>query len=301
MFMRRAFFIYNPEAGGGRLLSTITDIREKLQQCGAVVELLETQKSGDARKWARQAAADDWVIVMGGDGSVHEVVNGLAAQKNPAPFSIIPGGTANDYARVLGIPLEWQTASQFPLLGEAHRATRNVDVIRRGENAYAANFWGIGYVTQVSDGIESNEKRWLGKLAYFIETMKQLGDIPTFNVHLEWADGHYEGPAQLVLVLNGNSVGGIRLLSDDVKVDDGWLDVLVLKRVSVTYLRAFLGAKWGGQPPVHEELLYFKTKQLKVDATPRQAVDCDGEDGGDTPTELTVLPGHLRLLLPLVH
>lgn len=298
--MRRALFIFNPKAGHGRLLHTVATIREKLEKNGAAVELLETRQPGDACKWAAQAASEDWVIVLGGDGSVHEVVNGLAAQDNPAPLSIIPGGTANDYARVLGIPLDWQAASQFPPLDEVHLSTYQVDVIRIGETDYAANFWGIGYVTQVSDGITGNEKRWLGKLAYFLETMKQLGDIPTFEACLEWDTGTYEGPAQLVLVLNGNTVGGIQLLSDDVRINDGLLDVLVCKQVSVSHLSTFLAAKWSGQAPVNEELLYFKTKQLKITANPVQSVDCDGENGGITPAELTVIPGHLRLFPPLV-
>lgn len=289
--------IYNPTAGNGRLKAYIPQIVSKLQQTGAKVETKETRRAGDAKRFAVKADTKDWIVVAGGDGTVHEVVNGLAQSPSSPDLSIIPGGTANDYARTLAIPLDWEAASDFPIPGQHFRKCK-VDVVQCGKDLFFANFWGIGYASQVSTQMDGNSKRLFGRLAYLLQAIQQVNEIPTFDVYLRWKTGRYKGPAQLILILKGQSIGGVRLLEKQTHISDGQMGVLVMTQVSLMQLKAFLEARWTDQIPQDDGFFFFQTDHLTVSASPEQIVDCDGEQGGVTPADISVVPQHLQIILP---
>jgi diacylglycerol kinase (ATP) len=291
----RAIVILNPNAGKRKLLHVIEDIEAELTKIFRQVQIFQTEKQGDGADLVRRmSGATDVIIAAGGDGTVYELINALAPLRQRPVFSILPGGTCNDFSRTIGM-------SQNPLQAVKQIAAlkkRKIDVGRTSDQ-YFLNFWGIGLISQVSADVESAEKEKLGRLAYYISTLQHLKTTDhTFEVALSSASGKtIQETATLLIVSNGAFMGGIPAFFPHSSVEDGLLDVLLIKDISMETLWSILQAKVKQDATLSTHLMHFRTPSLRVETNPRQRIDCDGERNAFTPTELTVLPRHLEMLV----
>lgn len=292
---KRARLIYNPTAGREDIKRNLPDILTMLEDGGLETSCHATKGEGDAVYAAQRAAAHgyDVVIAAGGDGTVHEVVNGLARTEQRPSLGIIPSGTTNDFARATDIPRQF---------GEAcHVITRGHSIpidIGRLNDRYFMNIAGGGWMTDVTYDVPSKLKTVLGQLAYYAKGLEKLPSIRPIRVKIETDGDVWEETIMLFLIANSQSVGGFEKLAPTADLSDGLFDVIVVKKVTLAEFIRLVGMAVRGEHLSDPRIIYFKTDHLRVTSPDRVLLNLDGERGGELPCEFNVLPRHLQLFVP---
>lgn len=290
----RVKIVINPNAGQNKLQPAMETIVEKLRNVFQDVEVYETKEAGDAGRYIEETAGDvDLFVVAGGDGTVHEAVNALCPLEKRPVFAILPGGTSNDFSRAIGM-------NQNPLIAVDQLLKQDIRFVDVGKtnDQYFLNFWGIGLMTHVSENIDPDAKETFGRMSYYMSVAQNIGTHEPFELKVSSEDGHFTGEAAMLVVGNGSFTGGIRAFFPRSDIEDGLLDVLIVKETSLKTLWSILHSKVAKDFPEKDEgMIYFQTDKLSVSAKPQQLIDCDGERSFHTPSEISVLPGHIQIIV----
>ncbi len=215
--MKQIALICNPAAGNKEMLASIDQIAKMLQYHLGPTEVYWTTKPGDGANFIRQHANQvDLVISAGGDGTVHELVNALAPLPHRPILAILPGGTCNDFSRAIGMSQDAMKAVEQIL----HQKKQKID-LGVGGNRYFLNFWGIGLVTQVSEGIADSSKERLGRLAYYLSAAQHVMAHQPFHLSIQTDTDSYTGEAAMVIVGNGSYIGGLQAFFPESSLQDG--------------------------------------------------------------------------------
>ncbi|WP_126425164.1 diacylglycerol kinase [Brevibacillus marinus] len=296
--MKRARLIYNPSSGREAIRRRLPDILDFLEEAGYETSCHATKGKNDATIAAERAAAHgyDVVIAAGGDGTIYEVVNGLAEKKRRPMLGIIPCGTSNDFARALGIPRSLGDACEVITNGR----TKRID-LGRVNDRYFVNIAGGGSLTELTYEVPSKLKTMLGQLAYYVKGIEKLPSLRPTRIRLQTRDKVViDDEIMLFLVANSRSVGGFEWLAPNANLSDGLLDCLVLKKTSLPDFVRLVTLALKGDHIKDPNILYFQTDYLK--ATPHDTgtvlLNLDGELGGQLPCECRALPGHLEVFVP---
>lgn len=293
--MKKAMFIINPSAGKEKAadykelgIQTLTDI-------GYEVDVRETEGAYDATRFAREACEKeyDFVVAMGGDGTINEAVSGLAEQPHQPLFSLVPLGTVNDFARALGISLDPPEAIEALKTGTEKR----VDIAKVGDR-YFMNILALGKIAESTSEVAPEKKTKLGALAYFIEGVKALTSDEQMYFTVTHDNGEWKGEAKLVLVALTNSVGGFENLAPEALTDDGLLHVYVVENAALPAFIRIAGALLRGQLEKDPAVEVIHTTSVTIDATEPVLCNIDGDEGDETPLEIKVLPRHIRAIVP---
>jgi diacylglycerol kinase (ATP) len=285
---QKILVILNPAARGERANAQ----REKIAALSLRLVVQLTTSPGDARAMAQQAVQDGYstVVAAGGDGTVNEVVNGLAG--SDVTFGILPVGTMNVFATELGIPQN-DLAKAWKII-EAGQA-RQVDQPRAGDE-YFVQLAGAGLDAEVVQRTTRDSKKALGPMSYLI-TLAQVAARKPPTVHIDPVDGPpREG--SFVLVGNGRLYGGPFVLFKDARLDDGLLDVLVFKNQSHWDLIRYFQAIAFGNHPGLPDVEYFQTRGLRLMSREYVPMELDGELTGSLPVELGFSSRKLNVLVP---
>jgi diacylglycerol kinase (ATP) len=287
--------IFNPTSGrgtGGRLRD------EARARLGEGYEWLPTQRPGHATELAKEAAAQfDVVIAMGGDGTVGDVARGiLAAQAETgkeASLGILPAGTGNDYARNLGIPLRLDTAVEIIHSG----VIRRVDVGVMNGIPFINNT-GTGFDSAVMQTMNTGIRGLKGQPAFLAAIFKTLPGYRAFTITLE-VDGEARRAEKVMMVsvLNGKVYGAGMEAAPHAEMDDGRLDVLIVKATSKLKLLPLVRKVGAGQHIGDPLCEMFQARTLKITTIPTLPINMDGEIRGTTPMEITVRPRALKVLV----
>ena len=280
--------IINPVSGKDQpILNVINDI---FYQKGIQWDISITKKYGDAAKFARQAAEAgcDLVAGYGGDGTQHEVANGLMG--TGVTMGVLPGGTGNGFGTELGIPNELRPAVE--LLANSYNK-RKIDIVKMDD-------WKEGYFVQrLFTGIEPEEqtsredKNKYGTLAYLGRDIKRLRDIKDIPYTLKIDGETIEVMGHKCYVVNSAKAGTGLSISETFKVDDGYIDVFMLSR-DLQSTNAALN-RFFNLENEKAGMNYWRGKKIEIDATPDQPVWTDGEHTGRTPISMEVVPGGLTV------
>jgi diacylglycerol kinase (ATP) len=287
----RVDLIINPKAGNGRLQQHLESIISELEHHFPNVKVFETDEPGDASDYIHQLKElPDLVIGAGGDGTIYELINALAPLEVRPAFGIIPGGTCNDFARAIGI-------SQIPLEAAEQICEQNFRAIDVGQcnHQYFLNFWGIGLITEVSTNINPKMKESFGRLSYYLSALQTISEDRSFKLKIESDECAYEGDAAMVLIGNGPFTGGVRAFFPQSDIEDGKLEVLIIESNRFQTFWDMLRSKVMQNVPNSEDLLYFQTKHISIEASPNQTIDCDGERDYETPSTISILPSHIQM------
>ncbi|MBM7643825.1 YegS/Rv2252/BmrU family lipid kinase [Scopulibacillus daqui] len=292
--MDKVSVIVNPNAGQKKIKNHLDSIKNILSDGFKQVSFYETRKKGDGTSYAKKLAnSSDVIIAAGGDGTVYEVLNGLSPLNDRPAFAIIPGGTCNDFSRALGM-------SQNPAKAAEQIVQQNIQDIDVGFDGcqYFLNFWGIGLITAVSSQIEEDIKSTFGRLSYYLSTIQNIKENDTFHYEISSSDYYYSGKAEMIIIANGPFTGGIKPFLPEVNIQDGMLDVLVLREANLSSLFSILKKRTGMLASIDENIIHFQTPQLTLKTSPKKLIDCDGERHLKTPAEATIraLPNHLKML-----
>lgn len=290
--IKRARIIYNPTSGRELFKRSLPDVLEKLERAGYETSAHATTAAGDATVAARDAINRkfDLIIAAGGDGTLNEVINGIAEQEYRPNIGIIPMGTVNDFGRALMIPKDIMQAVDVILEG----AIVPVD-IGKMNNSYFINIAGGGKITEVSYEAPSRLKTVLGPLAYYVKGLEMLPDIKASDVRIEYDGEVYSGEVMLFLLGLTNSVGGFEKLVPDASVNDGYFTLLFLEKVNLAEFGHVFALAARGEHLKHPKVHYVKAKDIKISSFDRVQLNIDGEFGGILPAHFVNLERHINV------
>ncbi|MCG8370488.1 MAG: YegS/Rv2252/BmrU family lipid kinase, partial [Proteobacteria bacterium] len=234
MTARPVHLFLNPTAGRGRAGKREARIRELLGKDDIALDVHRSRAVGDLEKQVRERvdAGARRIVVAGGDGSVHEAVNGIMRAAGDAAFGVIPTGTGNDFAKAAGIPLDWRHATAL-LAGRMATGTngRSIDIGRMNDR-YFANGAGIGLDARVTR-IARSYRAPIGDLVYLLAIFRaMLEGIASPHMRIVSESANREGATTLVNVANGDWIGGMFNIAPNARNHDGRFDLLVVAPVS---------------------------------------------------------------------
>ncbi len=294
--MKRARLIYNPTSGREMIKRHLPGILEKLEIAGYEASCHATTGAGDATEAARIAVERqyDVVIAAGGDGTINEVVNGLADQEYRPKLGIIPAGTTNDFARALQIPRDVGSAVDIITKGDLIP----VD-IGRIDNKYFINIAGGGRLTELTYEVPSKLKTMIGQLAYYLKGIEMLPSIKSSDLTIEYDGKLFEGEAMMFLVGLTNSIGGFEKLAPDASINDGLFSLLILKKVNLAEFIRIATLAIRGEHVNDPNVIYTQANRIKVHSNEKVQLNLDGEFGGLLPAEFENLYRHLEVFVPM--
>ncbi|MCH1624653.1 diacylglycerol kinase [Fredinandcohnia quinoae] len=292
--MKRARIIYNPTSGREIFKRHLPEVLMRLEGAGYETSCHATTCEGDATNAARIAVERkyDLVVAAGGDGTINEVVNGLAGQEYRPTLGIIPVGTTNDFARAIGVPRTIEGACDVLVEG----ITAPID-IGRVNDKYFINIAGGGRLTELTYEVPSKLKTMLGQLAYYLKGMEILPSIKPTHVSIEYDGKLFEGEIMLFLVSLTNSVGGFEKLAPDSSLNDGLFDLLILKKANLADFIKVASLAIRGEHIHDPHVIYAKANRIKVNPTDKMQLNLDGEYGGLLPGEFENLYQHINVLV----
>jgi YegS/Rv2252/BmrU family lipid kinase len=279
--------IINPSARSERA----RDLCRKIEHLSTRAYVRITNGPGEARALAEQAAADgcERVVAAGGDGTINEVVNGLAG--SDTALGLLPLGTMNVFATELGLPIGnlrkcWEVIE--------HGLVKPVDLLRANDQ-YFVQLAGIGFDAQVVAATSFDFKKTLGPLSYIISATQIASKKPP-SLTIRGGGGTRQG--SFVLIGNGRYYGGPFVLFKNALIDDGMLDVLIFKNLGYLDIVRYLQAIVLGNHTALSDVEYFQTANVRVTSTEPVPVEVDGDVIGTLPVSFKVLPRTLRVLVP---
>ncbi len=294
--MKRARIIYNPTSGREIFKKHLAEVLQKLEIAGYETSCHATTGPGDATKAARMAIERkfDLVVAAGGDGTINEVVNGLAEQPYRPKLGIIPVGTTNDFARALHIPRDIEAAADIIVKGD-----RIPVDIGRINDRYFINIAGGGRLTELTYEVPSKLKTMIGQLAYYLKGIEMLPSIRSTEVSIEYDGKLFEGEAMLFLVGLTNSVGGFEKLAPDSSINDGLFSLLILKKTNLADFIRIATLAVRGEHINDPQVIYTQANRIKVQSSEKLQLNLDGEFGGLLPAEFVNLYRHLEVFVPI--
>lgn len=289
--MKRARIIYNPSAGRELFKKELPNVLARLEGAGYETSAHATTGEGDATAAAITAVERqyDLVIVAGGDGTINEVVHGIAQADYRPTLGIIPAGTTNDFARALCIPREIDKAVDIILQDHI----KALDIGKVNES-YFINIAGGGDLTELTYDVPIKLKAAIGQLAYYVKGIEMLPFLRPVSVKIEYDEEVFEGDIMLFLVSNTNSVGGFEKLAPDALIDDGYFDLLILKKTNLPEFLRIATLALRGAHLEDENIIYTQAKKIKVTPDERMQLNLDGEYGGLLPGEFENLTRHIK-------
>lgn len=275
---KKLYFIYNPHSGRGQIKNKLFDILQVFSDAGYELTVHPTRERKDATRQI-EALADDYdlVVCSGGDGTMDEVVEGMMHRKHRMPIGYIPSGTVNDFARSLKIPRNMVHAAYIAVEGRDFPC--DMGTFNEEHFVYIAAF---GIFTDVSYSTRQDMKNVLGHMAYLLEGMKRLTNIPSYHMRLWSEECCTEGDYIFGMVTNSRSVGGFKsIIGRKVQFDDGVFEVTFIRRPqNAAELQETLAAIVLKEID-SKYMDSFRTSKLTVEADTAVPWTLDGEFGGE--------------------
>lgn len=292
--MKLVGLIYNPVAGDTAFRHRVDQVIATLQSGGVLVIPYRTTAPGDAAVGAKELIAQGCsaLLVAGGDGTIHQVVNTLVQEQADIPLGVFPAGTANDFAVQLGLPKNPDAICNLVL----ENRVRRVD-LGMVNNRVFVNVASAGALTDVSYNIDLGLKNTLGKLGYYLKGLEQLPRMRPVDVEIKLDNRIISGPISLLLVLNGGYAGGFQLVPK-ADLQDGLLDVLIVRTCQWTEFIGLFLKLFRGEHINDPKVSFYQTSSLSVNSLTSIETDVDGEQGPHFPWQVAVLPGRLQIFAP---
>nr|WP_188109854.1 MULTISPECIES: diacylglycerol kinase family protein [unclassified Streptococcus] len=281
--------IINPTSGGEKALDYKEKLENKAREYFDDVETKITQKAKDATNFAEEAARERYesILVFGGDGTVNEVISGIAERDYIPKLGIIPGGTGNLITKLLEINQDIDGAIEeldFNL-------TDKID-IGKANGHYFGYIFSIGSLPEAIHNVEIEDKTKFGILAYAVNTMKSVMTDQVFNIKVETENGNYLGEASHVLVLLTNYFADKKIFEEN---KDGYANILILKDASIFSKLSLIPDLLKGDLVENENIEYIKARTIKISSDIELESDVDGDKSDNLPVDIKVLGQHIEV------
>ena len=283
--MQKALFLYNPAAGRGRIARNVGGIVDIFSENGWEL----TPEKIDFGRNPFDAHPDiRMVVAAGGDGTVNYVVNRMRERGLSLELGIIPAGTANDFAGIVGMAKDPLEAARQIVTGEVQALDCGVV-----NGLHFVNIFSFGIFTTTSQRTPDERKHKIGKLAYIIEGVKEFRTMHAVPLEIE-ADGERFGLRSLmVLIFNGETAGGFHLARRS-SIKDGLFDCILLEKKN--FFRSTLAMcryLAGGSPKI---VRHLRARRIDIRSSVNEPTDVDGQKGAEFPLHIECLAGGLRVM-----
>lgn len=294
--MKRARIIYNPTSGRELFRKHLPEVLEQMEIAGYETSCHATTCEGNAIEAAKEAVERgfDLIVAVGGDGTLNEVISGVAEFDVRPKIGLIPMGTTNDFARAVHIPRDIKKAVEIIIQGDSIP----VDIGRMNDR-YFINIAGGGRLTELTYEVPSKLKTVLGQMAYYLKGIEMLPSIRSSNVRIEYDGEVFEDKVMMFLIGLTNSVGGFEKLAPDASLNDGKFTVLILKELNIAEFIRVATLALRGEHLSDPHVIYAKASHVKVTSEERVLLNLDGEYGGLLPAEFENLYRHIDVLVPI--
>ncbi|MFN0153133.1 MAG: diacylglycerol/lipid kinase family protein, partial [Gaiella sp.] len=294
-------FLVNPASANGSTGRRWPELARRAAAAGLVGDALFSERPGHLAELARNAALGGAgrLVVIGGDGSVNEVANGLLDVERRPEVAVVPRGTGWDFVRTFGIPRNIEAAARVALEGTIREIDVGVAVFRSWAGVETtsafANVASVGIGGAVAQRANDTTKALGGKASYLWATLAVFSRWQATDVHVTVDGEHRQGRMLEVVVANARYLGGGMKMCPDAEPDDGLLDVLTLGDITKRDLAVNLPKLYRGTHLPHPKLEALRGAAVTVDATQPLPLQLDGEQPGTTPVRFEVRPRLLRL------
>lgn len=275
---KRLLFILNPRSGKGQIKAYLADILDIMVKAGYEVTVHTTQCQGDAtEKTIKEAENYDRIVCSGGDGTLDEVVTGMMVAPVKKPIGYIPAGSTNDFGNSLGIDKNMLNAARISVSDQLFPC--DIGKFNSDSFVYVAAF---GIFTEVSYATPQDLKNVLGHAAYIIEGAKQLRDITSFRMQVEYDGNVLYDEFIYGMITNSKSVGGFTgIIQGDIGLNDGVFEVTLIKMprnpIELNEILAFMTGMISDSSMVYS----FQTSEIKLTSNEEVPWTLDGEFGGN--------------------
>ncbi len=295
--------ILNPYANRWGADARLSEVETALKSAKLNYEVVKTSGPGDGTELAKTAVSEgfDAVVAAGGDGTISEVVNGLIATTPPdaptPPLGILPIGSANDLAKMMGLPLDLAKAAS--MFKNGHTKLFDVGQVQYdGKTHYFDNNSAIAMEPMIT--LEHMKiQRISGEARYYLAILKGIIKLKAWQMSITWDDGEYIGPTYLVSICNGPRTGGM-MIAPGASLDDGYFDIVLSPEVPKTTVVSFLLKLTNGTHIEDPKITFVRTKSLKITSQPGTPLHADGEILSHAAQELRydILPKKLTIISP---
>ena len=295
----RACVIFNPTARGDKA----RHFRRHLEEFSNGIALKPTQAPGDGRRLAAEAVQDgfDTLVAAGGDGTVNEVLNGIADAPSGfarARLAVLPLGTVNVFARELGLPLQLRAAWQAILSGRERiidAPFADFSTEHGPQRRHFAQLAGAGLDARAISLVDWQLKKRIAQFAYVLAGLKAMR-APHPLISVTASGQTVQG--ELVLIGNGRFYGGNLPMFPAAQLDDGLLDICIFPQVSWGLLARYALGYATRRPKPPRDLKVLRVPQAKLSASAAVPFEVEGDLCGVLPVELGILPHVLRVVVP---
>ncbi|MCD6482146.1 MAG: diacylglycerol kinase family lipid kinase [Candidatus Izimaplasma sp.] len=290
--MLRCQIIYNPESGKRDFVNYLDYVESRLIKAGYQVDIVATKKQKHAIDLAKKACEEkyDLLVISGGDGTLHECINGIAVSQYKPKIGYIPSGTACDLASTLKIPKNVSKAVDIILTGVPVK----MDIVK-STNGYFMYVTAIGTYVDISYVTNSKFKRYFGYFAYIFTGIKEFFTIPMIKTEIIHDKGIYKGYFSLILVINSQKIAGFDFVNRPI-LDDGKVDVIIYRYIPfINNFLYFLSIVSGPRvlPFVHR----FRTSKLDVYTNHPHKWNMDGEESKSGNLNIEVVKQAIEIIV----
>ncbi len=281
--MRRALFLFNPHAGKGKISASLSTILDTLTKAGFLVTTYPTQAKNDALEKIVAMGSDyERIVIAGGDGMLHEAINGIMKLERKPDLGYIPSGTVNDFALSHGIPKVIKKAAELA----AGESRQTIDVGRFGDE-YFSYVAACGAVTDIPYTTDQNAKNAFGFLAYLANATKYV-DFKNIKaacrqMEIITDDRVFNEEFLVCCVSNSKTIGSLKqLVPKDASLDDGLMEGLFIKKPNNLFeLNQALNLILTGNMNA-SKIVSLKSRRYEFHIKDQTQWTLDGEDGGST-------------------
>lgn len=291
--MKTLLYIYNPVSGKGQAASKITSVLEYYTKKGYLVTVYPMYQPGDAATMIENYLdMYDLVVCVGGDGTLHQAVEGYGKTEKKKGFGYIPTGSTNDFAKNLNIPQNFNQAMQMTLEGKEYQI--DIGDFSGEKFIYVAAF---GLFTDVSYKTPQKQKNMLGHVAYVLEGMKRLPEIKAVKARFEYNGSVTEGEFIVGLITNSSSVAGFKSpVCTDVDLNDGVFELLLVKKPASLIELGNIASELMSGDFKSDAICYAQVSAVHVESEPIEW-SLDGEYGGiHENLDIRVIPDGVRII-----
>ena len=291
--MKKVKFIYNPFSGEAVVTKNLDTIIGKYQAKGYTIvpfRISTEQSLEDA--FLDIDSSYHHILGAGGDGTINQIINIMKKKNLDIPLAILPVGTANDFAKYIGMPADIGSACDKILAGKI----QEID-LGKANDKYFINVFSFGLFTDVSHKTPTHLKNTIGKLAYYLNGIKELPSFKKLDIKVTSDEFFYEGNALIFFTFNGRTAGNINI-SYKSEINDGLLDVIIVKgeniRSTLSSLLAFLKLEHLEKP---KDIIHFTTSDFTVEYSDSSLEsDIDGELGPTSPIHISCIENGLKII-----
>ncbi|MEG0591868.1 MAG: diacylglycerol kinase family lipid kinase [Coprobacillus sp.] len=297
--MKSCLFIINPSSGTKTIQKKLDKMigRMVLDKIINHVDIFYTEKKDDAYLKCLSLSNNDYdfIVSVGGDGTINEIINGIVEKKLKIPLAILPGGTVNDFANHLGLA---------PTPKEFIKIIKDMNIISvdvgNVNGRYFANVLAGGMFSDVGFQVSKGEKELFGPLAYYLSGIRQLPSQLSTHLHLKikTENEEFEEDARLFMITNTSQVGGFKDITPHANIQDGQMDLLIIKKCSTPELISILRDYTFNSHTNSKFTRYLQAKDIYIECDKDIVYDIDGEEGTTLPIHVTVEELALNLIVP---